>query len=187
MFAAYYYNILNEKRVKGQLGQVWIVRQHSKTGKYKAHKGTTHYKLLQEFGARVAVGESEQDHFLARNAPVFIGSFGTYTWTIAYLAGGREIHLPYDSRIAAGSTWNRWSDLFVDDDPRYVYHDCFVSNKSQTAQEVLAADTPFARAVRSKSAASATANCMPRKGGVLDYSYHVHHANAARDQSVTQS
>jgi hypothetical protein len=38
---------------------------------------------------------------------VFIGSFGTYTWTIAYLSSGREIHLPYDSRIKEGSTWNR--------------------------------------------------------------------------------
>lgn len=41
---------------------------------------------------------------LQRVAPIFIGSFGTFTWTQAFLSRAREIHLPYVGIMKLGSS-----------------------------------------------------------------------------------
>ena len=81
--------------------------------------------LLTVEPATFVKGHYTDDHYLARQAPIFIGSFGTFSWTVAYLSVARQIHLPYDPTEKAGSSWNRWNTLFIDDDDRIRYHDAF--------------------------------------------------------------
>ena len=85
-------------------------------------------------------------------APVFIGSFGTFTWMAAFLSEARSIHLPYVSDLEWGASWLPWHDLFIHDDPRIVYHD-IVNPKTHThesATAVMSRNTTFAQAVRDR-------------------------------------
>ncbi len=100
-----------------------------------------------------------QDHFLGRVAPTFIGSFGTYSWTIAYLSEGSRIHLPYYSSEAHGTDWLPWHALFIHDDERIMYSDCGGDGGEPVhARQVLAGNHAFARAVAKRP----DARCGPR-------------------------
>jgi hypothetical protein len=82
-------------------------------------------------------------------APILIGSFGTFTWTAAYLSEGHSIHLPYISSHEEGSLWHPGNELFIHDDPRIVYHDVADLHKltHENASQVLKRDTLFAKSV----------------------------------------
>lgn len=106
--------------------------------------------LKRNFHAELYQDTPIGDWSFAVMAPILIGSFGTFTWTAAYLSEGNSIHLPYLSDCERGSHWHPGHDLFIHDDPRIVYHD--VANPRnithETAMQVLSRDTIFARSVR---------------------------------------
>jgi len=93
------------------------------------------------------------DWSLAVMAPIFIGSFGSFSWSVAYLSEGAEIHLPYISNVEQGSYWHPAHHLFIDDDARVVYHDVADEKKvtSESAADVLSRKTVFARAVLNRT------------------------------------
>jgi hypothetical protein len=110
-------------------------------------------ELQNQVKAQLYNGGSPMDDWsLATMAPILIGSFGTFTWMAAYLSEGDKIHLPYLSNHESGSHWHPAHNLFIEDDPRIVYHDVSSPQKitHETAREVLARDTIFARAVKSR-------------------------------------
>lgn len=77
-------------------------------------------KLLQEYpNARLHGGSPTEDMWLATaNKPkAFIGSFGTFSWMMAFLTEAPVIHLPYDKN-QPDPGWVPWCELFIDDDPR---------------------------------------------------------------------
>jgi hypothetical protein len=110
-------------------------------------------KSLQlRFAAEIYSDTPAGDWSLAVLAPVFIGSFGTFTWMAAFLSEGRLIHLPYVSDLSSGASWLPWHDLFIHDDPRIVYHD--LGNPQAPTHEIASAvmsrNTKFAHAVRER-------------------------------------
>lgn len=100
---------------------------------------------------------------------MLIGSFGTFTWTAVYLSSAREIHLPFDSSLAAGSSWAHWDGLFIDDDERVAYHDMHGEGRPGTTylsgKDVLKASSPFAKGIAAKRLEAE--DCLPRNVSVV--------------------
>lgn len=109
------------------------------------------------FKLRVHGGSAVQDHYLARKAANLVTSIGTYSWTAAYLSEAESIHMPYCSYQEPG--WLPWANLFIDDDPRIVWHD-YCGPHSGNADLVLDSDSLFAGLVKKRM--SESEKCMPR-------------------------
>jgi hypothetical protein len=116
------------------------------------HKHPTVQRVKRRFNAEIYRGSADDELALAILAPTFIGSFGTYSWMAAFLSEGNKIHLPYISHLEKGSAWCPWHELFIHDDARITYHDTSVIEHptSETAAEVLARPTAFARGVKNR-------------------------------------
>lgn len=115
----------------------------------------THQTLLRLksiYDAVIYQDDPVGDWSLMVMAPTLIGSFGTFTWMAAYLSEGHFIHLPYLSNHERGSLWHPGHSLFIHDDPRIVYHDVLVPHQPtfETASQVLARNTTFAKSVRAR-------------------------------------
>jgi len=108
--------------------------------------------LIHRFSAEIYSDSPAGDWSLAVMAPIFIGSFGTFSWMAAFLSEGQSIHLPYVSGLKSGASWVPWSDLFIDDDARIVYHDLVNPNvpTHETASSVISRNTVFARSLRER-------------------------------------
>lgn len=108
--------------------------------------------LIRRFSARIYAGTPSDDWSLAVNARTFIGSFGTFSWMVAFLSEGDTIHLPYISELQYGAWWVPWHDLFIHDDPRIIYHD--VSNLHKPTHEmsssVIRKNSTFAKSLKSR-------------------------------------
>ena len=137
---------------------VWIITEPG------AETAVTVQRIVKEFGAIVFSSDSTRAHAFGRVADVFIGSFGTFSWLIAYLTCAHRVILPYYSGLAEGTTWLPWDALFIDDDDRLRYFDCSeagASNASddrvlETALEVKAkrgGTTPFAASLARRDVA----------------------------------
>lgn len=109
-------------------------------------------RLKSIYDAVIYQDDPVGDWSLLVMAPTLIGSFGTFTWMAAYLSEGHSIHLPYLSNHERGSLWHPGHSLFIHDDPRIVYHDVLVPHQPtfETASQVLARNTTFAKSVRAR-------------------------------------
>jgi hypothetical protein len=96
---------------------IWIILEPESVN------AATPRRLVSEFGAMIDVGDASRAHAFARTADVFIGSFGSFSWIIAYLTCAPRIVLPYFSDDPGGASWVPWSSLFIDDDERVLYAD----------------------------------------------------------------
>jgi hypothetical protein len=96
----YFSNILDDLKKRNYLGTVYIVAEPGQ------REDEIVQQILEQYSAKWVAEKPAQDHYLCRVAPTFIGSFGTFSWTIAYLSQAREIHLPIVSNMTFGSTWN---------------------------------------------------------------------------------
>ena len=160
---SYFDVILGGLKDKQRLGQVWLLSDP------RLCKAETAKHLRETWGAKCHMGTVAQDHFLARSAPVFIGSFGTFTWTAAYLSSAREIHLPIDTSLPSGSSWAHWDGLFIDDDERIYYHDMHGEGRPGTTFlkgiEVLGGTSRFAKGIKVKRLEAE--GCLPRNVSVV--------------------
>ena len=154
---SYFARILERIKKRGKLGTVWILCDMG------LHGDNVVDSLKRDYDAKIHGGSHHQDHYLGRVAPIFIGSFGTFTWTQAYLSGAREIHLPYVGIMKLGSSWNWWDALFIDDDPRIFYHDISGDATFQSTQEVKEGGTKFAEGIKERD--QGELNCLPRTDG----------------------
>jgi len=146
----YYYNILTSLKKRDRLGRVFIIcpPQNKEDLIVK--------RIVANHHAVVRSETPFKDHCLGRAARTFIGDIGTFSWTIAYLSKGDELHLPYFSSIGKGSTWLDLAELFVHDDPRYFYHDIdeyrsAVKASFETSKMVMERNTKFASKVNSRN------------------------------------
>jgi hypothetical protein len=115
-------------------------------------------ELIKVFGARIHKGTNMEDHTLARLAYNLVTSTGTFSWTAAYLSlRARTIHMPYCS--TAGDNWIPWASLFIEDDPRIVYHDICTSSTPGGAGAVLGTGSFFSK--EATRAAQAAKGCLP--------------------------
>lgn len=123
----------------------------------------TPQRLVAEFGARVFESDKVSAHAFGRVADTFIGSFGTFSWLIAYLTCATRIVLPYFSDLPSGSTWVPWESLFIDDDDRVRYIDCVNATGRvhwQTAREVIgAANSTFGRSMAARAQQESAERC----------------------------
>ena len=108
--------------------------------------------LKDKFSARTYQDSSYGEWLFAVMAPTLIGSFGTYTWMAAFLSKGHSIHLPYISMLHDGADWCPWHDLFIQDDPRIIYHDVSTASSptDEAAEAVMLRPTIFASAIRQR-------------------------------------
>lgn len=109
--------------------------------------------LIHRFSARIYAGTPSDDWSLAVNARTFIGSFGTFSWMVAFLSEGDTIHLPYISELEYGAWWVPWHDLFIHDDARIIYHDVSNVHKPthETPSDVIHKNSPFAKSLKSRN------------------------------------
>uniref|UniRef100_A0A7S1DIP2 Uncharacterized protein n=1 Tax=Hemiselmis andersenii TaxID=464988 RepID=A0A7S1DIP2_HEMAN len=161
----YFANILESIKRKGILGRVYLVAEpHQRDDDIVV-------KLEEVWNATWVSGSPNQDHYLSRVSPTFIGSFGTFTWTIVYLSQAKTIHLPIVSNMTYGSTWNWWEELFIEDDPRITYHDEVLPDWGGiggflTAADVIASNTVYSRSILNRTDGEF---CHPRRDKVLAY------------------
>lgn len=122
-------------------------------------------RLANDFGAQFYRGDDISSHAMGRAADIFIGSFGTFSWIIAYLTCATRIVLPYFSDIYVGASWLPWHMLFIDDDERLRYIDCKdqqnpASLRFETPREVVTRnDSAFARAILDRDSLEAASPC----------------------------
>ena len=107
----------------------------------------------------VSEGNPEIDMLIGVRAPILIASTETFSWIMAYATTARRIYLVYESKLSRGSMYCPLHTLFIDDDPRILYHDVrdttMLENlhkehaiQLETAQEVLDRNTTFSFSVR---------------------------------------
>lgn len=81
--------------------------------------------LRKKYGKRVIVsrGSPAQDMVLGMRASIMIGTFGTFSWMMAYLSKASRIYLVYNSARPRGSYTCPFHRLFIHNDPRIRYYD----------------------------------------------------------------
>jgi hypothetical protein len=98
----YYATTVNRSWRPGR--KVWILVEPAQ------REHATVQRLQRAFGAQVHGGTAREDWVAGTRARVFIGSQGTFSWTIAYASERASlIHLPFVSYLAQGATWLPWS------------------------------------------------------------------------------
>ncbi|EKX51887.1 hypothetical protein GUITHDRAFT_102503 [Guillardia theta CCMP2712] len=145
----YYDIILNSLKRQNVAGRIFVICPPQNKNDFIVQK------LVKQHSVLVRSESPMRDHCLARAARIFIGDIGTFSWTIAFLSEGDQFHLPYFSSIDQGSTWLDLAELFVHDDPRYLYHDiderkATVRASFETSKMVMERNTNFAGRVRKR-------------------------------------
>jgi len=148
----YFRRILQLRKQQQKQGRILII------GESHLHDNADVRILEQEFNATFLSGSLAFHFNLARNASTFIGTFGTFSWNVAYLSqGNKTIHLPYHADHVEGSSWTPHASLFIHDDHRIRYHNLAGPESFQTAEEVMATDSAFANGIRNRDG-----HCNPK-------------------------
>jgi len=141
--------------------RVWVLAEPSQ------REHATVKRLQHTFGAQVHGGDEKEDWVAGTRAKVFIGSQGTFSWTIAYVSErATRIHLPFIGYLSQGATWLPWCNLFIHDDTRIRYSDVKHPRVALTAQQVTetpptistARATPFGKCVTLRTTPSCYIN-----------------------------
>ena len=114
--------IMHAEQRMGGRGKIWLLTTCEPTNPNCA----TMTRLMNETGAVWTpnyinkVVDVATDLWIGMNVPgALIGSYGTYSWVMAYAGKAKYVYLPFD-RLEP-SPWNPGCDLFIHDDPRVYY------------------------------------------------------------------
>ncbi len=82
-------------------------------------------RLVTCFGARVCAGTAVNDFNRLRSARNIVLSVSTFAWWAAWLSDAQRIYYPvaglFDPARARSRPWEWQQDLWVPDEPRYLY------------------------------------------------------------------
>jgi|MDSY01.1.fsa_nt_gb hypothetical protein len=133
----------------GGWDNVWIVGENKVLSSNLVRRLVSELHFKKYPGGRGSSKESAPlyDIWLVKSANYIIQTYGTFSWTSAFLSHAKEIHKPYTTHNWANA-WSEEAALFVDDQPEYIYHNIEEGRYFLSAAEVLADNnSPFVATV----------------------------------------
>jgi hypothetical protein len=140
---SYYTSILDQYSFNTT--KIWIITEPALINHTIVHE------LVSRYSASIHGKAPSEDWLLGIRAETFIGSEGTFSWTIAYFSVGRRIFLPFSQTTCQGSSWFPLHQMFIHDDHRILYHATEAPTQSMTADQVMMKQSEFAKCVQTRT------------------------------------